>query len=313
MLQLNSPLPEIAIADQCNYIAVFLTMSCPYRCSYCINSFGSNIQKRFPTMSGAHWIAALSRLDNLERAQGDVPVTLQGGEPSLHNNFYEIINGLPEHIPIDILTNLSFDVEEMIAKVDPDRLRRNAPYASIRVSYHPDQVELDELLTKTHRMLEAGFSVGIWGVLHPNQADEILAAQQRACGEGIDFRTKEFLGFHQGRLYGNYKYPESCSLDRTRSVLCQTSELIIGPNGKVYRCHHDLYENYPAIGSIVDPEFHMTDEWRLCDYYGHCNPCDVKIKTNRLQQFGHTSVTIKSYEQSCSKHKVSVVPSIVGE
>jgi len=135
--------------------------------------------------------------------------------------------------------------------------------------------------------------VGIGGVLHPEQVDKILAAQERACGEGIDFRTKEFLGFYEGKLYGQYKYSEACSLDTARSVLCRTSELIIGPDGKVYRCHHDLYENYPAIGDIGDAEFRMTKEFRRCNYYGYCNPCDIKIKTNRLQQFGHTSISIK--------------------
>jgi len=36
----------------------------------------------------------------------------------------------------------------------------------------------------------------------------------------------------------------------------------------------------------------MIDEYRECYFYGDCNPCDVKIKTNRFQQYGHTSVDI---------------------
>ena len=36
----------------------------------------------------------------------------------------------------------------------------------------------------------------------------------------------------------------------------------------------------------------MIDEYRDCYVYGDCNPCDVKVKTNRFQQFGHTSVDI---------------------
>jgi len=36
----------------------------------------------------------------------------------------------------------------------------------------------------------------------------------------------------------------------------------------------------------------MIDEYRDCKFYGDCNPCDIKVKTNRFQQSGHTSVDI---------------------
>ncbi|OPZ97537.1 MAG: Cyclic pyranopterin monophosphate synthase [Planctomycetes bacterium ADurb.Bin412] len=288
----RSSLPEIVLRQECNYIAVFLTMACPYRCSYCINEHESP-RKKEDILPGSEWVRGLSRLTNLERQEGAVPVTLQGGEPSVHPDFYEIINGLPERIPIDLLTNLSFDVERFIARVDPARLKRQAPYASIRVSYHPGQVAFEELLVKTHRLMEAGFSIGIYGVLHPDQQEHILAMQQRAVREGVDFRTKEFLGFARGRLYGQYKYEDACTLSHTRQVRCRTSELLIGAGGNVYRCHHDLYEQGEPIGHILDPGFEMMNEPRPCRWYGHCNPCDIKVKTNRLQQFGYTAVDIE--------------------
>jgi len=297
-----SPLPDIAVTDDCNYIAAFLTMACPYRCGYCINEFESP-RRRDQIISGQDWVSGLSRLTNLERPNGPIPVTLQGGEPSVHPDFYDIINHLPENIPIDILTNLCFDVEEMIAKVNPDRLRRDAPYASIRVSYHIGQVELDELLAKTHRLLEADFSVGVFGVLHPETKDVVLSAQERAQNEGVDFRTKEFLGYYNGTMYGQYKYPDACTMESARKVHCRTTELIIGPGGQIYRCHHDLYEKFSPVGNILEPDFQMTGAYLPCECYGHCNPCDIKVKTNRLQQFGHTSVSIRFSEQTNEKTK----------
>lgn len=290
----QSSLPKVPITQDCNYIAVFLTFACPYRCSYCINSFESEPGRYGRMMRGPDWVRGLSRLTNLEKPDGLVPVTLQGGEPSMHPEFYEIINALPERIRIDILTNLSFDVEEMIAKVNPDRLRREAPYASIRVSYHPQQMDLDETLAKTHRLLEAGFHIGVWSVRHPQQEEIVLAARERAAREGIDFRLKDFLGYYRGKLYGQYKYPDACSMQAKQRVQCRTTELILGPGGEAYRCHHDLYENYPPVGHILDPGFQPAGEFQSCDCYGYCNPCDIKVKTNRLQQFGHTSVAIRS-------------------
>ena len=288
----DAVLGSVAVTQNCNYIAAFLTFSCPYRCSYCINSFESSRFRR-GRMRGGEWVRGLGRLVNLERETGPIPVTLQGGEPSVHPDFYEILTTLPERIRIDILTNLCFDVEEMIERVRPERLRRDAPYASIRVSYHPEQMDQEEMLSKTHRLLDAGFSVGIWAVEHPSQAEIVRAAQQRAIQEGIDFRLKEFLGYHDGRLYGKYRYEGACSLEIRRDVECRTTELLIGPDGSVYRCHRDLYEGGEPIGHLLDEEFRMDGAWRACSWYGHCNPCDVKVKTNRLEQYGHTSVEIR--------------------
>jgi len=284
-------MPAIRVTDDCNYIAAFLTMACPYRCPYCINEYNS--QRKAPKiMPGADWVRGLNRLVHLERQTGVVPVTLQGGEPSCHPDFYDIINGVAERIRLDILTNLSFDVEEMIRRVDPQRLRRPAPYASIRVSYHPGQSDLETLLHKTHRMIEAGFAIGVYGVMHPAQAQHILAVQERALAEGIDFRTKEFLGYAEGKLFGQYKYSDACTMTGKRVVRCKTSELLIAADGGIHQCHYFLYEQKQSIGHLLDPAFAMRGMYHPCDCYGYCNPCDIKVKTNRLQQFGHTSVDI---------------------
>ncbi len=42
----------------------------------------------------------------------------------------------------------------------------------------------------------------------------------------------------------------------------------------------------------MDENFELEERFRECDVFGHCNPCDVKLKTNRFQEFGHTSVEI---------------------
>ncbi len=290
-------LPDIPVKEDCNYIAAFLTMACPYRCSYCINEYGSR-RNGTHHLTADQWIAGLSRLTNLKRDEGVVPVTLQGGEPSVHPGFYEIINGLPDRIRIDILTNLAFDEKEMIRRVDPERLWRDAPYASIRVSYHPTEVDFDELLNKTRRLQDVGFSIGIFGVLHPDQEDHILECQRIATEKGLDFRTKEFLGRHDGRLYGTYHYPQACSNEPGQPVMCRTTELLIDPQGGIHRCHHYLYDGFEPVGSILDPDFTMTGEFRPCDEFGRCNPCDIKLKTNRLQQFGYCAVEILRPEET---------------
>ncbi|MFQ5441522.1 MAG: radical SAM protein [Thermodesulfobacteriota bacterium] len=282
----------VIIPEHYNYIAVFLTLACNLTCSYCINSFGE-VGSSKGHLSGPEWARALNRIVSRD----NLPITLQGGEPSLHRDFFYILNHIRPELNIDILTNLQFDADEFMEKVSPERVKRASPYASIRVSYHPEVMELKPLVEKVLKLQGAGYSIGIWGVMHPSQEKEILDAEKYCRGAGIDFRLKEFLGEYNGKMYGTYRYPGACDKEFSKEVLCKTTELIIGPDGAVYRCHSDLYEGRPPVGHITDPAFEIEDVFRPCSVFGHCNPCDIKVKTNRLQEFGHTSVEIKGVEE----------------
>lgn len=281
-------LPPLVMGPQYNYIAAFLTFACNLECSYCINHFETGVIRR-PMISGEAWVAALNRIVSRD----DLPITLQGGEPSLHPDFYYILNNVKRELNIDILTNLQFDVDEFMQKVGPQRIKRKSPYASIRVSYHPETMDLEALVPKVVRLLEAGYSVGIWAVAHPSYEKVITEAHKRCQGLGIDFRLKDFLGEWQGRLYGTYRYQGACEKKFKKNVLCRTTELLMDSAGSVFRCHADLYSGQNPVGCITDPDFAIDDSFRPCAIFGHCNPCDVKVKTNRFQQFGHTSVEIK--------------------
>lgn len=289
---------EIKIPENYKYAAVFLTMRCNLRCSYCINNLEKSKdfnRNKFMELSGKEWIDALNKI----YSRDDVPITLSGGEPSLHKDFIYIINNLKPELKIDILTNLEWSdsfIERFIKEVNPERLKRNSKYASIRVSYHPEQMDAKKLVEKAKRMQDAGFSIGIWGVLYPS-ADHLSAINQMQfiCQEaGIDFRLKEYVGEYKEELYGDYsRYNNSVLQEVTKSCLCKTSELLIGSDGNVYRCHRDLYSEENPIGNITNPDFQIIEDFIPCNKYGHCNPCDVKVKTNYKQQLGHTSVEIK--------------------
>lgn len=292
----NSKLPLVS-TKECNYVAYFITLACNLRCPYCINLHdgGSryDMGKR-KHLTGREWIEAANRLV----LRDDLPLTLQGGEPTLHPDFFEIVNGVKKEIKMDLLTNMAFDAGEFIKNVPVWRFTREAPYAAIRVSYHPGQNDIDELIRKTRRLQDAGFKVGIYGIAHPDPAvnDHIIKTKERCCGMGVDFRTKEFLGEWKGKLYGDYKYEGSVMGKRMKDCECRTTELIADPGGYAYRCHADINKGRNPIGHMLDEKF--TDKelskFRECRYYGECNPCDVKVKTNRFQIFGHTSVEIRN-------------------
>lgn len=282
----------VYLPEKFNYIGIFLTFRCPYTCSFCINNFRNNKTGAYKEIPGKEWINFFKRLK-----PGNVPITLQGGEPGVHKDFISIVEETSRIHSVDILTNLAFDLDEFINRIDPELINRDAPYAPIRVSYHPSQFTLDEIVEKIGVMTQAGFRMGLYGVTHPSQMDEIETAAKTCRQLNIDFRTKEFLGYHNGKLYGQYAYPDACTLKTPKSCECSPSELLIAPDGSIYPCHHHIYNKVESCGHIRNKKIELTTEPRSCPYYGHCNPCDVKIKNNRFQQFGHVSVKIRNVTQ----------------
>lgn len=288
---------KITVPLEYNYIGAFITLGCNLNCSYCINlnEEGSNRKSVTRTaMSGANWAKAINKLNILNT---DLPITIQGGEPTFHKEFYEMINLIDDNIKLDLLTNMMFDVDEFIKQIDPKRFTREAKYAAIRVSYHPGENKIEDLIIKHDKLKDAGFYTGLYAVKTPENEKHIDEVMKQCLDKGIDFRVKEYLGFDGEKWHGTYKFPEAISQKIEKYCECKTSELILAPSGHVFRCHSDLYENRTPIGHILDPEFKIEQIHRECYVFGHCNPCDIKVKTNRHQVFGHTSVDIQNIRE----------------
>lgn len=291
------------------YISAFLTFRCNLDCSYCLNAISKRFnRKAFEEIPGKEWVEGLNKIES----RPEVPITFSGGEPFLHRDFFYITNNLKPELNIDILTNLQWGekgIEKFIREVNPDRIKRDSKYPSIRVSYHPEQIgDGKELIENTKLLQNAGFSIGIYAVQYPlpKQLEAITQMQFRCRDNGIDFRIKDFTGIYSGKddngnefsiNYGNYsKYPGSVFQRETKKCLCKTSELLIDPKGNVYKCHRDVFAGEYPIGNINDLKFVIESKFRSCNKYGQCHPCDVKVKTNYKQQLGHTSVDIKLVE-----------------
>lgn len=284
----------IKIPEHYNYIALFLTLGCNLSCKYCINlneqdATRSSVNRKH--ISVDEWLAFI---EQLEINNQGLPLTLQGGEPTTYKGFYELVQRIPDRFQLDLLTNFMFNVDEFIAKIPAKKFTRDAKYAAIRVSYHPGQNNIYDIIQKHHKMRDAGFYVGIYSVATPQNLSHIEEVKELCLKEGVDFRLKEYLGFDGKDWHGTYKYPEAISQRVEKYCDCKTTELLVGPNGGVYRCHSDLYESRTPVGSILDKDFQIEDVFRPCYVFGHCNPCDIKVKTNRFQEFGHTSCAIKN-------------------
>lgn len=263
------------------YIAVFLTFACKYKCNYCINGKPNKRKHLEPD----EWIAGLNRL-NINR-ELMTPLTIQGGEPSAYKGWLDIISGLSSNFYIDILTNLDFDIEDFMRTIPPERLQRNVPYASIRVSYHPESP--DGIFAKIAEMQARGYDIGLFAVDHPKTDIEMIRAKSEAWG--IDFRVKEFLGKYKNKLYGDYKYLDALK-GKLKNVKCKSNELLIAPDGNIHKCHKELYEGINPLGNLLDDKLKIEFKFRPCKDTG-CNNCDCKNKNNRFQQPDNCAIEIK--------------------
>jgi len=231
-------------------------------------------------------------LDRLELPAG-VAITLQGGEPFLHPGIWNLLNLTRQKI--DILTALPGNV----TRADFGRLkslewnRRDAPYPTIRVSYHKWQQNYLSLVRRVAELKDI-LSIGLFVLGEPIHWRAELDQIWRVADEWhVECRVKEFLGDWQGVKYGDYQYPEAVSGEVAREkVWCRNTVAVIGPDAAVYRCHSDLYHGRQPLGNLRDDGFRFPAGHEGCNAFGLCNPCDVKNKTNSRQEYPYTSVEI---------------------
>lgn len=282
-------LSSLRLPDSLNYIGVFLTIDCNLNCAYCINDPQQSGDRgkvfrihRQRELSPAQWARGLSRIP----FSPDLPLTLQGGEPMLYQKGQGVgllLEGLPHYF--DLLTNLTMKPEAFSESLRGQhaKLMRDAPYPSIRVSYHGDEMNriwkdrgFAELVDRCEQLAQFGFrvapvkndsDVGIYMVEHPdNPPSDALAPI--AAGR-VPFETKEFLGVHAGKLFGHYRYPFSTDLivrqihPQPLECECRTSELLLDPLGFVWGCHLYLYETWKSGGMQTEFDRLQAADFRL--------------------------------------------------
>ncbi len=304
---ISPKMKNIILPESYKFISAFLTFRCNLDCSFCVNySSNKNFKRnRFDEMSGEDWVKSLNRI---ESSHG-VPITFLGGEPSIHKDFIYIINNLKPELEIDIQTNLWWNkkkLDRFVREVSPERIKRNSPYPSIRVSYHPETMKEGERVVENAIILkENGFDIGMESVMHPSPLNlEALEKMSLKCKNvGLNFREKSFLGIYEGNddlgrpfsiTYGDYsKYPGAIFGKKSLNSMCKTSDLLINPEGDIYRCQRDILLTENSIGNLLNSNFQLSNKFRPCHNYGQCHPCDVKVRTDYKQKFGHTGVEIK--------------------
>jgi len=260
------------LPKEINYAEMYLTFRCNFACNYCINKI-SGLEKR-TELSGEEWIKGLDQIDF-----GDLQLTIGGGEPTLHKDFFQIINNLKPKV--ELLTNMNFDVDRFIENANPERFNTSKTpfYHSIRASYHVGNSVPEELVKRVKRLNEHKFNAAIFGVRHPYTINENMQMAWLCAKNGIPFYEKDFLGKVNDKFYGFYKYPEGLN-GKKKEADCRVRELLIAPDGDIFKCHRDLYHSENSDNNLKELK-PITYDFRKCNNFGECNPCDLKLKTNK--------------------------------
>jgi sulfatase maturation enzyme AslB (radical SAM superfamily) len=247
-----------------NYIGILITLKCNFKCSYCLN-WRMKLQER----SVDYWLAAIDRL------QTDLPITLSGGEPSIHKAFFPLLMNIDKKF--DLLTNLSFDVDYFINNVSIDRFQNDKDYAPIRVSFHPGFSEKINVLERVRKLMDAGFRVGLY-VVETDENKPVVEGLRKI--DWLDLQVKPYID-HRVKV----EEMEDCR--------CAVSELLVGPDGNIYKCHRDLYKSEYALEELITAKY-VGYRFRFCSNAMECHPCDIKEKRDRFGNPGYTSVRKES-------------------
>lgn len=165
---------------------------CNYRCSYCWwhRKWGDlSLNNRYLPVS--ELIGAWARIYDI---YGQASIDILGGEPFLYPDFTEIIRELSAMHRVNINTNLSCSVEDLLSKCDPSRIKINP-------TFHPMFARFEEFLGKAKALKEAGFTRGITYLAYPPQLRQLDPYRMAFKKEGIGFAVLSFWGEYKGQDY----------------------------------------------------------------------------------------------------------------
>ena len=281
------------------YWAVFITLGCNFKCPYCINKIsddGFNAQINYRHRRGDEWIRALNRIEHKDKNLGII-----GGEPGIHPDFLQIINGLDKDWKVTVTTNLDApifsDIKGFLKKINLRRSLFHNNRLIFNISFHPEQADAELILNRMVALKKGGLKIGkIFYVTVPNQKIDFPKYKKMFEEKGFEIEEQPFLGPYEGKFYPTEKeikegtsggmdhgvedyerLKDGFSMKSKRDILCKTRKFLIAPDGMVYNCHYKLYSNAPKnYGNIFD------DDWKCeipldffeCPHYGYCNPCD---------------------------------------
>jgi hypothetical protein len=149
---------------------------------------------------------------------------------------------------------------------------------------------VDAFVERIHLLRGQGFYVDQIAMVDTHEVD-FRKYHTEFLARGIALQPQTFLGILDGELFPNpessmmtdhgetginnrVSFEDGFSCKRKTQVLCSSGRFLVAPDGGIYRCHYQLYSGRDRQGDVRTVEFPVEQDYRLCDDYGFCNPCD---------------------------------------
>lgn len=290
-------LPSHYYQDRC-YWAHMVTLRCSSKCPFCIlNGRGRRISRK--EMSGKEILAWWNEVQH-EPGQ---KLSIIGGEPTMHPDIVEIINGLKNY-RITMTTNCK---SPFYKDPDFDKKFKVHPTSTLRINttFHPNHITADEYLDVITKWRNGSYFVDQTSFVYAPGVMKQYGDEIRKVGWHIAMTEGSFLGFYddengfnaifdQKNLMPNEDYHdlkrvrERCGLTDLNAYkhICGQAtgkeaqcwhprrSLIIGPNGDYYHCHYKMYYDIGPVCNVKDFK-PIPNKAVTCRHYGLCNWCDV--------------------------------------
>lgn len=172
-----------------------ITYSCNYKCTYChAPKHGKQDAVNTVILSKEEWVKIW---DDIYYMYGECEINISGGEPSIYPNFFGIVKEITKKHKVEIVTNLSFNIEQSICGLNPERVRFAA-------SFHPQHITIEDFVVKINQIKKNGFIITTNFVPWPPFFDKISHYKKIFEENNINVVLQPFVGTYNGK-----KYPDS--------------------------------------------------------------------------------------------------------
>ena len=171
--------------------------NCNYNCAYCYAPKPQDITFGNNPNNVAKYEKTENIIDSWKKIYdkyGSSRIRLDGGEPSIYPNFFEIIKELSKIHRLQMNTNLSFDVNKFCENTNPETIRVDA-------SLHCEYTKLETFVEKLNVLKQKGYKLTVSYVGYPDFLENIPLAKKTIEAMHIPFFVHPYSGFYEDRQY----------------------------------------------------------------------------------------------------------------
>jgi len=225
--------------------------ACNFRCSYCFLAEKWDVafkENRYPGVD--KWIEVW---DTIYEKYGSCHIHFSGGEPFTYPDFFTLIISLSRKHTLEFSTNLSFDVNHFVEKMNPKIARLNA-------SFHPELSNLEEFLEKIRHLKINGFRVSVSFVAYPPHLKEMEEISAKCRERGVTLIIQLFRG-----QYREKGYPEDYTESEAGLIKLHGGSLFANRTQLIRNLHQKAeIKKMCKMGQVYGKIYASADVYRCC-------------------------------------------------